>query len=88
MSNKNTNTPLTKTSAFKRSIILLLLGIPMMYIASCSQDSVVCLIISAIYILLLLINGISCLPLTIDIIKKAKYNSKLSCNEKKDENNW
>ena len=87
MSNKNTNTPLTKTSAFKRSIILLLLGIPMMYIASCSQDSVVCLIISAIYVLLLLINGIACLPLTIDIIKKAKYNSKSDRSEKQDDSN-
>ncbi len=65
---KKKDTSLTK----KRSGVLFLLGIPMMYIASFCKDNIVCLMISTLYVLLLLVNGIACFPLVADMIKKQK----------------
>lgn len=70
MSKNNKQNTSTRKSAFNWSIILFVLGIPMMYIASSSKGNTICLIISAVYVLLLLINGIIHFPIVIDILKK------------------
>ena len=60
------------TLARKRSMVLFILGIPMMYISSFSDKSIVCMIITVIYLILLLINAIICFPLVIEMIKNKK----------------
>ena len=52
-----------KTKVYRRSMLLSIISVPMMLVASFAQESIVCLIIVTVYIVLLLLNGISCLPL-------------------------
>lgn len=67
------NEKLTKTAEFKRSLILMLLGIPMILVASLGKENIVCVILCAIYVILLFINGIVSLPFIIkNIYKKSK----------------
>lgn len=52
-----------KKKVYRRSMLLSIISVPMMLVASFSRESMVCLIIVIVYIMLLLLNGISCLPL-------------------------
>ena len=52
-----------KKKVYRRSMLLSIISVPMMLVASFSRESIVCLIIVAVYLVLLLLNGISCLPL-------------------------
>lgn len=52
-----------KKNVYRRSMLLSIISVPMMLVASFSRESMVCLIIVIVYIMLLLLNGISCLPL-------------------------
>jgi len=70
----NENEELIKTPAAKRSMILFLLGIPMMYIASLGKENIFCLIIAITYVILLFVNGIVSLPIIIKIIYKKNKN--------------
>lgn len=70
MNKNNKQNTSTRKSAFYCSIILFVLGIPMMYIASFSKGNAIFIIISVVYVLLLLINGIIHFPIVIDMLKK------------------
>ncbi len=74
MCKHNENEELIKTPAAKRSMILFLLGIPMMYIASLGKENIFCLIIAITYVILLFVNGIVSLPIIIKIIYKKNKN--------------
>lgn len=52
-----------KKNVYRRSMLLSIISVPMMLVASFSRESMVCLIIVIVYLVLLLLNGISCLPL-------------------------
>ncbi|MBR3283689.1 MAG: hypothetical protein IKI56_10405 [Ruminococcus sp.] len=52
-----------KKKVYRRSMLLSIISVPMMLVASFSRESMVCLIIVIVYLVLLLLNGISCLPL-------------------------
>ena len=52
-----------KKNVYRRSMLLSIISVPMMLVASLSRESMVCLIIVIVYLVLLLLNGISCLPL-------------------------
>ena len=74
MCKHNENEELIKTPAAKRSMILFLLGVPMMYIASLGKENIFCLIIAITYVILLFVNGIVSLPIIIKIIYKKNKN--------------
>jgi len=57
MTKKMTQNSSNHKFAIYRSMVLLVLGIPMMCIGVFSKENTVCLVISAVYVLLLLING-------------------------------
>ena len=66
------NKELIKTSAGKRSVVLGLLGVPMMYITSLSGKHMIFAVFGAIYVLALFINGISVLPVLKKVLRKTK----------------
>ncbi|HRU96696.1 MAG TPA: hypothetical protein P5092_04545 [Ruminococcus sp.] len=70
----NENEELIKTPAAKRSVILFLLGIPMIYVASLGKENIFCLIISIAYVILLFVNGIISFPIIIKNIYKKNKN--------------
>lgn len=67
MYKQDKNGKLIKTPAAKRSLFLTLIGVPVMFMAT---ENIVCLILSVLYVISLLLNGIVCLPLIIDIYRK------------------
>lgn len=68
MYKQDKNGKLIKTPAAKRSLFLTLIGVPVMFMAA--SENIVCLILSVLYVISLLLNGIVCLPLIIDIYRK------------------
>lgn len=51
-----------KRNAIRRSMLLNVIGVPMMLVSGLSHESIVCLIVVTVYIVLLVLNGIFCLP--------------------------
>ena len=73
MCKNDENEKLIKMPVAKRSLFLTLIGVPMMFIAAFGRENVVCLILSAAYVILLFINGITCFPFIVkNICKKDK----------------
>lgn len=63
-------TKIIKKSVAKRSMFLLLISIPMIYVASLGSKSIVCLVLSVIYVLALFINGITVIPIIPKLFSK------------------
>jgi len=72
MCKQDENGKLIKMPVAKRSLFLTLIGIPMMFVAAFGRENVVCAILSGLYVVLLFINGITCIPFIKNIFKKDK----------------
>lgn len=68
MRKQDKNEELIKMPVAKRSLFLTMIGVPMMFVAAFSQENIICLILSIIYIVLLLLNGIFSFPLIVRIL--------------------
>jgi|GEM_PF-2252236 len=70
MRKQEENEKLIKMPAVKRSLLLALMGVPMMCVAAFGKGNIVCLILSVVYVIALFVNGIFSLPLIIKSIRK------------------